>query len=231
LGWILFLQIGSVNKLDRDILYMSIQEAYDRWSVTYDTDANLTRDLDRIVTANTLSNLKFESVIELGCGTGKNTLLLSQIAKTVRAMDFSASMIGKAQEKLEADNVTFSVSDITKPWSFRDRSADLVVCNLVLEHIEDLSLIFSETFRCLIEGGKFFICELHPFKQYQGTKANFDTESEKVEISAFVHHISDFFEAGKNCGFTLKEFKEWWHEQDQNKAPRLVSFVFEKRSL
>ncbi|MCU0534104.1 MAG: class I SAM-dependent methyltransferase [Hydrococcus sp. Prado102] len=208
---------------------MSIQEAYDRWSNTYDTDINLTRDLDRLVTENTLSNLKFRSILELGCGTGKNTLLLSKIAQTVHAMDFSASMIEKAQKKLKStDNVTFSSSNITEPWDCRDRSIDLVVCNLVLEHIENLSSIFFEAYRCLVESGKFFICELHPFRQYQGTKANFYTETEKVEIPAFVHHISDFFEAGKSCGFTFKEFKEWWHPQDQNKVPRLVSFVFEK---
>lgn len=207
---------------------MSVKEAYNSWSATYDTDTNLTRDLDKLVTENILSNLNFQSVIELGCGTGKNTLLLSQIADNVHAMDFSQSMIDEAQAKLASDNVTFCLSDITKPWSCRDTSADLVVCNLVLEHIENISLIFSEAWRCLVPGGIFFICELHPFRQYQGKKANFQTEQKLVEITAFVHHISDFFNTGKTCGFTLKEFQEWWHTQDQNNLPRLVSFVFEK---
>lgn len=207
---------------------MNIQEAYNHWSATYDTDKNLTRDLDCLVTANTLSNLKFKSAIELGCGTGKNTLLLSQIAETVHAMDFSQSMIQRAKGKLGSGNVNFSISDITKPWACNDQSADLVVCNLVLEHVENLSLIFSEAFRCLVEGGKFFVCELHPFRQYQGTKANFQKEQENVEILAFVHHISDFFDTGRSYGLTVREFKEWWHTQDQNSVPRLVSFLFEK---
>lgn len=55
---------------------MNIREAYDRWSLTYDKDSNLTRDLDRLATENTLSDLKFQAAIELGCGTGKNTVLL-----------------------------------------------------------------------------------------------------------------------------------------------------------
>jgi ubiquinone/menaquinone biosynthesis C-methylase UbiE len=207
---------------------MNVQEAYNYWSTNYDIDTNLTRDLDRIVTANTLSNLRFESVIELGCGTGKNTILLSRIAQTVHALDFSESMIRQAKEKLESDNVSFSVSDITKHWPYDDRSADLLVSNLVLEHIENLSWVFSEAFRCLVKGGMFFICELHPSRQYQGRKANFQREQETVEISAFVHHISDFFDAGRSYGFTISELKEWWHPQDQNSLPRLVSFVFEK---
>jgi ubiquinone/menaquinone biosynthesis C-methylase UbiE len=207
---------------------MSIQEAYDQWAAVYDIDTNLTRDLDRVVTENALSNLAFKSVIELGCGTGKNTVLLSQIAETVYAMDFSENMIQQAREKLESDNVSFSVSDITKPWPCDDLSADLIVCNLVLEHIENLSWVFSEAFRCLVEGGIFFVCELHPFRQYQGRKAKFQREQETVEISAFVHHISDFFDAGRSYGFTISELKEWWHPQDQNSLPRLVSFVLEK---
>jgi len=210
---------------------MNVQEAYNYWAKTYDTDVNLTRDLDQVVTANTLSGLKFKSAIELGCGTGKNTILLSQIAEIVQATDFSEDMIQQAKEKLKSPNVSFLVSDITKPWVYSDRSADLIVCNLVLEHIEDLAFVFSEAFRCLVEGGKFFVCELHPFRQYQGRKANFQQAQATVEIPAFTHHLSDFFGAGQSCGFTVSRLQEWWHTQDLNSPPRLVSFVFEKHAL
>jgi ubiquinone/menaquinone biosynthesis C-methylase UbiE len=66
------------------------QEAYNDWSSTYDQDRNLTRDLDRTVTRNILANLRCQSVLELGCGTGKNSALLSEIGKRVYAFDFSA---------------------------------------------------------------------------------------------------------------------------------------------
>ncbi|MEH2371122.1 class I SAM-dependent methyltransferase [Nostoc sp.] len=207
---------------------MSIQAAYDNWSATYDADENLTRDLDRIVTRETLMGLKCKSVVEVGCGTGKNTLLLSQIALKVYAIDFSAQMIEKAKEKVRSANVVFITEDITKQWTCHNESADLVTCNLVLEHIEDLSLIFSEASRVLVKRGYFFICELHPFKQYQGTKANFQRQQDNFEIPAFVHHLSDFFNAAKVHGFLLEDFKEWWHEKDQNKPPRLVSILFRK---
>ncbi|MBE9051646.1 class I SAM-dependent methyltransferase [Nostocales cyanobacterium LEGE 11386] len=207
---------------------MNVQAAYDNWSATYDVDKNLTRDLDQTVTRETLMLLKCKSVVEIGCGTGKNTLLLSQIAKKVYALDFSANMIEKAKEKVRSANVVFITEDITKQWTCRNESADLVTCNLVLEHIENLSLIFSEAFRVLVKGGYFFISELHPFRQYQGTKANFQRHQEIIEIPAFVHHLSDFFNTAKDHGFLLEGFKEWWHEQDQNKLPRIVSMLFRK---
>lgn len=207
---------------------MSVRVAYDNWSDTYDTDENLTRDLDRAIAKETSLSLNCKSVVEIGCGTGKNTLFLSQIAEKVHAIDFSASMLEKAREKVNSANVTFSLGDITKPWVCENESADLITCNLVLEHIANLSFIFSEAFRVLVQGGYFFISELHPFRQYRGTKANFQRNQEIVEIPAFVHHISDYMSAAKDCGFMLEDFKEWWHEQDRDRPPRIASFLFKK---
>jgi malonyl-CoA O-methyltransferase len=82
----------------------------------------------------------------------------------------------------------------------------------------------------LREGGSFFVSELHPFRQYAGTAANFQRGGEQVKIPAFVHHISDFMEASKASGLRLKSLQEWWHEKDENKPPRLVTFLFKKIS-
>jgi len=207
---------------------MSIQKAYNDWSETYDTDENLTRDLDQKVTREALTNLYFKSVLEIGCGTGKNTSFLAQIGAAVHAVDFSEGMIGKARQKVHAENVRFSMMDITQKWNFANRAFDLIVCNLVLEHIAGLSSIFSEASRCLQDGGRFLVNELHPFKQYEGKKARFYRDEETIEVAAFVHHISDFFNAATNNGLTLVKLNESWHEQDQNKPPRLISFIFEK---
>jgi ubiquinone/menaquinone biosynthesis C-methylase UbiE len=206
-----------------------IQEAYTDWSATYDLDRNLTRDLDQSVTRNILGSLRCKSILEIGCGTGKNTALLAQIGEHVSALDFSEGMIEKARKKSSFDNVTFQVADITETWPCEDQSFDLIVCNLVLEHIRDLSFIFVEAYRTLIDGGHFFICELHPFRQYQGTQANFQRDHQTTEIPAFVHHLSDFTDAAACHKLSLVNMNEWWHEQDQNKAPRLASFMFEKR--
>jgi len=182
---------------------MSIQAAYNEWSATYDTDENLTRDLDKRVTKNAFENLHFNSILEIGCGTGKNTKLLSQIGENVHAVDFSQGMIDKAKEKIRASNVRFSIANVKEKWPYEDQSYDLIVCNLVLEHIEDLTWVFSESSRSLGGKGRFFVCELHPFKQYQGKKTKFFSGKLMSEIPAFVHHISDYIEAARNYRLAL----------------------------
>lgn len=207
---------------------MNVQAAYDHWSDTYDADKNLTRDLDAAVTQQLLTRLQCSTAIELGCGTGKNTLLLAQLANQVHAIDFSAHMLEKAKAKVNLAHVSFSIADITQRWPFNSESADLITCNLVLEHIEDLSFIFSEAARVLINTGHLFISELHPYRQYRGTKANFQRNQETVEIQAFTHHLSDFINTAKKYGLLLEDVQEWWHELDHNKPPRTVSFLFRK---
>lgn len=207
---------------------MSIQRAYDQWAATYDLDRNLTRDLDHTVTRETLSNMHFTSILEIGCGTGKNTSFLAHIGEHVHALDFSVGMLDQAKEKVDADHVTFTVADLTRPWPYVAGVADLIVCNLVLEHISELTFVFSEAVRCLTAGGHFFVCELHPFRQYQGARATFERDQATTEIQAFVHHLSDFTEAADKNGLVLEKIQEWLHDDDQGKPPRLVSFMFRK---
>ena len=207
---------------------MSVHEGYTAWAATYDTDRNLTRDLDQTITQQLLGATQYAAILELGCGTGKNTAFLSQLGAHVHALDLTAAMIAQAQTKVTASNVTWTVADFTQPWPCADGSVDLVVANLVLEHLADLPFIFAEAFRCLMAGGRFFVSELHPFKQYVGAKASFQRADSRIEIPAFVHHISEFLAAAAAAGLTLMRLDEWWHAEDEATPPRLVPFVFGK---
>lgn len=209
---------------------MTVRKAYGEWARTYDEDRNLTRDLDESVTREALGQRRYRSILELGCGTGKNTSQFVQMAERVVALDFSEAMIARAKAKLHSGQVLFAVADLTGPWPCADQSVSLVVCNLVLEHIADLEFIFAQANRVLAPNGQFFVSELHPFRQYQGKKATFQHKGGQSEIPAYVHHISDFLTAAEQAGFTLKRLGERWHEEDQRQGlpPRLVSFLFGK---
>lgn len=205
---------------------MSIQNAYNNWSDIYDTNENRTRDLDAQILRETFAGQRFDSILETGCGTGKNTEFLAQIGTHVHALDFSEGMVLKAREKVMAENVRFEMADLTVRWPCEDSAFDLIVCSLVLEHMEELSHFFAEAARTLRPGGKLFIDELHPFKQYGGTKARYEQAGQTVEVEAYVHHISEFIQAGQANGLRLETFRECWHSNDEGKPPRIASFVF-----
>jgi len=102
--------------------------------------------------------------------------MLAKISGKVLAIDFSERMIERAKEKIKFGNVEFKTADITNKWDVPDDSTELITCNLILEHIENLNFIFAEASRSLVTGGNLFVSELHPFRQYAGKKANFERE-------------------------------------------------------
>lgn len=207
---------------------MTIDDAYDRWSPNYDTDRNLTRDLDAAVARQLLGGRRFANILEAGCGTGKNTALFAAIGEAVQALDFSAGMLERARSKVKAPHVRFATADLTRPWPAPAASFDLIAFHLVLEHIRDLGPVFEQAARCLVPRGTVFVSELHPFRQYLGGKARFTAADETSrEIDAFVHHVSDFLGAAAAHGLRLLSLREWWHDEDAGKPPRLITLEFQ----
>ena len=207
---------------------MSIERAYASWAMQYDTNYNRTRDLDRKVTITTLSNYDFKNVLELGCGTGKNTEWLLNKAVRIIGIDFSQEMLDIAKSKLSDDRVLFKKADLTEDWDIENQFADLVTSSLTLEHINDLDHIFNQASQKLKVNGLFFISELHPFKQYKGSKARFETEKGIEELETFTHHISDYVSGAKKNGFKILDINEWFDSPAKEDLPRLISFVFKK---
>ncbi len=206
---------------------MSISKAYDSWSSQYDTNLNKIRDLNKKATTQTLSNYEFKNVLELGCGTGKNTEWFVKDANKIIALDFSEKMLNIAKAKVSNRKVIFQTADLNQKWDVKDDFAELISVNLVLEHIKNLDFIFSQVFQKLKVNGIFFICELHPFKQYSGSKARYETDNGVKELEVYTHHISEYLKIAKNNNLKLIELNEWFDE-DNNEIPRLISFVFKR---
>jgi ubiquinone/menaquinone biosynthesis C-methylase UbiE len=207
---------------------MTTQQAYNAWAAQYDTNDNKTRDLEAMALRKTLSAIPFKNCLEIGCGTGKNTVWFVQKAAHVTAVDLSQEMLAKAKEKITANNIEFIQADITKPWSFTNKKYDLVSFSLVLEHIENLEFVFSEAANALSKGGYLYAGELHPFKQYNGSKAGYETENGLQVVECYNHHITDFVQAAKKCSLQLMEIEEYFDEDNRNTIPRILSLLFKK---
>jgi len=207
---------------------MSIKEAYNSWSNSYDDGQNKTRDLEELVAKEQLKDSYFTNILELGCGTGKNTKWLIEKCDSLITLDFSEEMMNKAKQKINSKKVTFKQQDLTQDWNLVPKSIDLITCSLVLEHIEDLNLIFEKAAEVLKKDGKFYVCELHPFKQYSGSKARFDDGNIVHELEVYTHHITDYTNAAKKNGLRLTDIEETFDKYQLNEIPRLLSFIFQK---
>lgn len=207
---------------------MNIKQAYNSWAAQYDTNHNKTRDLEGQALRYCLENISFATWLEIGCGTGKNTGWLVQKAKEVTAVDLSEEMLARAKGKIRSDRIQFRQADITNDWTFGTGRHDLVSFSLVLEHIQNLDHVFREAAAALVSGGHVYIGELHPFKQYAGTQARFDTADGRQEVDCYNHHVSDFVRAAKMQGLTLKDLNEYFDEDDRTTVPRILTLILQK---
>ena len=207
---------------------MNIKEAYQEWSEQYDTNENKTRDLEAIALRSVLSSIDFQKVLEFGCGTGKNTVWFEQKAQKVIAADFSEAMMTKASQKIATSNVEFVIADINKPWNFSADEIDLISFSLILEHVENIDEIFNKTNKVLQSGGYLYIGEFHPFKQYAGSKARYNTPDGELEVTCYTHNVSDFINASKKYNFSLLVLEEWFDDNDKSQIPRILSLLFKK---
>jgi len=207
---------------------MNTEQAYSIWAEQYDTNDNKTRDLEAEALKETLANISFNNCLEVGCGTGKNTAWLIQKAEHITAIDFSSEMLAKAKEKISSDRVQFKQGDITKSWTFTNSLYDLISFSLVLEHISDLDHVFNEAANYLNLNGHIYIGELHPYKQYSGSKARFNAEDGLKVVECFTHNISDFTKTAKKYGLILVEVNEHFDNNNRQEIPRILTLLLRK---
>lgn len=86
-------------------------------------------------------------ILEIGAGTGKQALALSELGLEVSAIDIPSSDY--------AEHRLFPVQDYDgRTIPFEDGSFDVVYSSNTLEHVEDLTRMHSEIARVLKPGGK-----------------------------------------------------------------------------
>lgn len=213
-----------------------IAAAYDEWAATYDSNPNQTRDLAARVLRQAGLNLNGREILEVGCGTGRNTEWLARSeagASNIIGLDFSEEMLAQAKARVTDKRVRFVQHDIQKPWPTADASADVAIAMLILEHVEHLEPVFAEAARTLRSGGELFICELHPMRQLLGGRAQFTKKdsTERQLIQAFLHDTADYVNAGISAGLRLVHLGEWRDEDAAaDSPPRVMSLHFHREA-
>jgi ubiquinone/menaquinone biosynthesis C-methylase UbiE len=108
-----------------------------------------------------LFNNKLDTILDIGCGTGRNLPLLAEYSNKIIGLDSSPSMLQLSEHICKKNNLNFDLKlgDIQK-LPFFDESIDGVFINMVLHHISDPLKSLKEISRILTNKGRILLIEL-----------------------------------------------------------------------
>lgn len=215
-------------KTSDEVIDLPTREGYDLWSQIYDEEDNPVIRLEESLINQWLGDVNGLSVLDLGCGTGRHSLSMSQAGAQVTAVDFSTGMLAKATAKPGADQIHFQMTDLTQPLPFESDSFDRILSCLVLEHILELQPIYAEMQRVCKPSGFVLITAMHPAMNLLGVQARFrDPSTAKVTRPQSAHHrIADYVMSALQVGLKLEQMSE--HVVDEKliaESPRGAKYL------
>ncbi len=111
-----------------------------------------------------LGTLADKRVIDLGCGSGLNSVTFARQGARTIAVDFSATELAAVRRRAEREGVRVEVheGDLAELAFVRADSVDLVFSAYALQLVDDLSRVFRQVHRVLKQGCAFVLSLPHP---------------------------------------------------------------------
>ncbi len=138
------MQRFSVNiRLDR-FFWDQYSKSYDNLLRYYRPYQDLVQEVCRHV--DNYAKGRSLRILDVGCGTGNYSMELSRRGHKVVGIDFSPSMLNRAQQKMDngSEWPQFLFNDLSKILPFIDDSFDAVICINVLYTIPDHEKFIEE---------------------------------------------------------------------------------------
>ena len=109
-----------------------------------------------------LGNVGGKSVIDIGCGEGRFSRLLSQLGATVTGVDLTEALIARARAMSTGE--AYILGDAEDLNEVESDGFDLAVSYIVLVDLLDYRSAIGEAYRVLRPGGRFVVCNIHPMR-------------------------------------------------------------------
>lgn len=116
---------------------------------------------DRPAVLELVGDIAGKRVLDAGCGPGIYSEELLAQGADLAAVDGSAAMVELARARLGA-RVQVLHADLAEALPFAESEFDLIVCALVIHHLDDRRACLQEFFRVLRPGGHVVISTQHP---------------------------------------------------------------------
>jgi SAM-dependent methyltransferase len=183
-------------------------EAYDRWAEIYDDEPdNPVINAEEEVIWDTIGDVKGLRVLDVGCGTGRHAVRLARAGAGVVGCEPSAGMLARAREKargLDLDLRAGSIEDVDAALG----EFDLVLCCLVLSHVEDIAGAVARLAARVRPGGRLIVSDFHPFCLLIGWRTSFRTPEGRYVVPNFIHLPSEYMAAAQAAGLHVTRLEE-----------------------
>ena len=215
---------------------------------------NRTGLLDRWM-LDSLGDVGGQSVIDIGCGEGRFSRLLSGLGATVTGVDLTEPLLEQARALSTGE--TYLLSNAEDLNGIESSTFDIAVSYIVLVDLQDYRSAINAAYRVLRPGGRFIVCNIHPMRSSvsggwikQGdTKLFYPvdnyTEEGPREFTWFgrtfvnMHFtLSSYIGAFLDAGFTLRRLHEPIPSaeelaanptfDDEYRIPNFIIYVLEK---
>jgi ubiquinone/menaquinone biosynthesis C-methylase UbiE len=188
--------------LGADVPELDVAEGYARWSATYDDPGNPLISVEQPVVWALIDEAPPGQALDAACGTGRHTRRLVERGHEVVGVDATPEMLARARDAVpDTDFRHGDLSDLP----LEDASADIVVCALALEHVEELARPVKELARVARPGGRVIISDIHPVLSALGGAAFFrGSDGSSAFIRGHPQSHADYLDAFAAAGLALR---------------------------
>lgn len=99
-------------------------------------------------------------ILDIGCGTGSLSVIMTEFGHEVTGIDFSPAMIAQAEAKasIAGQQITFQIMDAAYP-QFAPQRFDVIVCRHVLWALPQPDQVVERWINLLAAGGRLILIE------------------------------------------------------------------------
>lgn len=153
-----------------------VHAAYETWAECYPpAPHNPLMRIEQQMMSEQLPDTRNMRALDLACGSGRYTNLLTAAGACVVATDFSRAMLRRVSVP------KLVLAEMTR-LPFRDSSFDLVVSGLAIGHANDLVACMKEIARVLRPGGTLLYSDFHPSAAKAGLRRSGNVKGSTCEV-------------------------------------------------
>lgn len=181
----------------RKIKILESAQGYDKYAKAYDKDHEFLDSFEQGYFQWLNRDLIGKKVLEIGCGTGRNTLRLAQTADDLTVVDISEEMLNAV--KIKIPKVTTILADAYN-LPFPEDNFDLIFCHMVLVHLKNPEIALNEFYRVCRDNGEMYLTILH-----QRDPALLKANGEEFKIKSYYHSADKIRNILEEQSWQIKE--------------------------